>query len=179
MTLNSILTLCTLSCCLQRDSIACEKLELTISHQTNLNHLYRNEIWRPVSITWISTQTAFNLLQNNLHFPVQRFCWEIYCEYACSTYEYEYEKIIMPTTRWRKFACRKAPSPSLFPFLFLFFSSYLSSFPLEFTHNFLKFSKRQDFMRTNGKVAHLVIDDRALRKQIAFNNHDAGLHMTL
>lgn len=45
-----------------------------------------------------SKQTAFNLPRNNLHFPVQRFRWEIYCEYACSTYEYEYEKIIMPTT---------------------------------------------------------------------------------
>jgi len=31
----------------------------------------------------------------------------------------------------------------------------------------------------NGKVAHLVIDDRNLHKQIAFKNHDAGLHMTL
>lgn len=139
-------------------------------------------MWRSgdaVSITWTSTQTAFNLLQNNLHFPVQRFCWEIYCEYACSTYEYEYEKIIMPTTRWRKFACRKAPPPSLSSSLFLSFPSYLSSFPLEFTHNFLKSSRRQDFMRMNGKVAHLVIDDRNLRKQIAFKNHDAGLHMTL
>lgn len=141
---------------LQCSLAVCEKLELTISHQTNLNSLCENnrEFRRCRAQCGTSKQTAFNLPRNNLHFPVQRFRWEIYCEYACSTYEYEYEKIIMPTTA-RDAGSLHAEKHS---FLHLSFSvsfplsvSFLLSFPYLSFFSFLsslafsKSSKRRDF----------------------------------
>lgn len=104
----------------------CEKLELTISHQTNLNSLRENnrEPRRCRARYGTSKQTAFNLPRNNLHFPVQRFRWEIYCEYACGAYEYEYEKIIMPTTARDVGSSQR--SSSSFSFLFLSLSCPVS-----------------------------------------------------
>lgn len=58
-------------------------------------------------------------------------------------------------------------SPSIFISLFIYifisfslFSFLFITFLLEFTHNSLKSSKRQDFMRMSGKVTHLIINDR-------------------
>jgi len=135
----------------------CEKLKLTISHQTNLNSLCENnrEYRRCRAQYETSKQTAFNLPRNNLHFPVQRFRWEIYCEYACSTYEYEYEKIIMPTTvrdagsshAEKLFCLHLSCSATLSLFLFIFLLIFL----LSRTRLFSKFSKSFT-KRTNRKV---------------------------
>jgi len=130
-----------LSCRLQCSPAICKKVELTISHQTNLNSLCENnhEFWQCRARCGTYKQTAFNLPRNNLHFPVQRFHWEIYCEYACSTYEYEYEKIIMPTMVRGAASLHIEKlffsiSLSLSSCRFSFFSSSLSFLSLKFDH---------------------------------------------
>lgn len=112
-----------------------------------------------------SKQTAFNLPRNNLHFPVQRFRWEIYCEYACSTYEYEYEKIIMPTTA-RDAGSSHAETLSFLHLSFPVslslspsFSHYLSFFSLGLAHS--QNPREGEILREGiEKSSHRVIDGR-------------------
>lgn len=140
-----------------------------MSHQANLNSLCENKPWvsimsRPVRNIQAD---AFNLLRNNLHFPVQRFRWEIYCEYACSTYEYEYEKIIMSTTARAMHEIHSEEKLSLLHFSSspIFPVSFLLSLPIFLfqTRSFSKSSKRWNFTRAKRKLLHRLIG----RNQIA------------
>lgn len=174
--LNSILILRTFVSLVTRFDRICKRLELTISHQTNLNHLYGNEKYG----AWqrrVYTEHPYRQLS---------ICYKIIYTFQYSDSAGKFivnMHAVLMNMNMRKLLCQRRDEESLhaekllsfrlsvslffslYLFIYLFISFSLFSFlivfpPVKFIHNFSKSSKRQDFMRMSGKVAHLVIDDR-------------------